>query len=285
VKSSRFLKVLEFVRRHATRLSYAAIGVLVFFAILIANFPYADTLSNVLAPMGLRLTSRDQGMSFPFGVRMDGVMLDSPADGRTLFQSDTMRVTPALLAWLVGSPGVKISANAYGGSFDLRARRRGDATELSFNGADLHLEKYPGLAAMGVNLSGILAGDGEVYVTQDNLAADHGLIHVTASNASYRLLPGTPPLKLGDLTAIVKLDNGKLTIEQLDSHGGDLTISGRGVIQLDPYLPDSEVAIKFQLATTPVGRQRLGFLLNFLPHPPDAQPYFLHGTLAAPGLS
>ena len=61
MKSSRFLKVLEFVRRHATRLSYAAIGVLVFFAILIANFPYADTLSNVLAPMGLRLTSRDQG--------------------------------------------------------------------------------------------------------------------------------------------------------------------------------------------------------------------------------
>ncbi len=92
-------------------------------------------------------------------------------------------------------------------------------------------------------------------------------------------------MKLGNLTAVVKLDSGKLTIEQLESNGGDLTISGRGVIQLDPNLPDSEVAINFQLVTTPVGRERLGFLLNFLPHPPNSTPYFLHGTIAAPGLS
>ncbi len=277
--------VLDFLRTNATRIAYGVIGVLVFFSILIGTFPYADTLTNVLTPMGLRLSSRDQGMSFPFGIRMDGVMLDSPADGRALFQSDTMRVTPAFLSWLVGSPGVKISADAYGGNFDLRARRRGDATELTFNGADLHLEKYPGLRAMGVNLAGIIAGDGDVYVTQDDIGADHGTVHVTASDASYRIFPGTPPLKLGNLTAVVKLDNGKLTIEQLESHGGDLSISGRGVIQLDPNLLDSEVAINFQLATTPVGRERLGFLLNFLPHPPNSKPYFLHGTLAAPGLS
>ncbi len=86
---------------------------LVFFAFLIATFPYADTLTNILTPMGLRLSSRDQGMSFPFGIRMDGVKLDSPADGRALFQGDTMRVTPALLSWLLGSPGVKIRADAY----------------------------------------------------------------------------------------------------------------------------------------------------------------------------
>jgi len=276
---------LDFLRAHATRIAYTAIGMLVFFAFLIATFPYTDTLTNVLTPMGLRLSSRDQGMSFPFGIRMDGVMLDSPADGRAVFQSDTMRITPALLSWLMGSPGVKISADAYGGSFDLRARRRGDATELSFSGADLHLEKYPGLRAMGVNLSGIISGGGDVYITQDDIAADHGMIRLTGSDASYRMLPGTPPLKLGNLTAVVKLDNGKLTIEQMESHGGDLTVSGRGVIQLDPSLPDSEVAIQFQLATTPVGRERLGLLLNFLPHPPNSTPYFLHGTLASPGLS
>jgi type II secretion system protein N len=277
--------VLAYLRAHAIRIGYAAIGVLVFFAFLIATFPYTDTLTNLLAPMGLRLSSRDQGVSFPFGIRMDGVMLDSPADGRALFQSDTMRVTPALLSWLMGSPGVKINADAYGGSFDLHARRHGDATELSFSGSDLHLEKYPGLPAMGVNLSGIVSGDGNVYLSQNDLDADHGMLHISASDASYRIFAGTPPLKLGDLTAIVKLDNGKLTIEQVEGHGGDLTISGRGVIQLDPNLPDSEVAIKFQLATTPVGHERLGFLLNFLPHPPNGTPYLLHGTLASPGLS
>jgi type II secretion system protein N len=277
--------VLDFVHEHATRIGYAALGVLLFFAFLLATFPYADTLSGVLAPMGLRLSSRAQGISFPYGIRMDGVMLDSQADGRPFFQSDKLRVTPALLSWLLGSPGVKISADAYGGSFDLRARRLGAATELSFSGADLHLESYPALRAMGVNLGGIISGNGDAYISQDDISADHGMVHLKASDASYRMFPGTPPLKLGDLTAIVKLDKGKVTIEQLESHGGDLTLSGRGVIELEPNLPDSEVAIKFQLATTPVGRERLGFLLNFLPHPPNSTPYFLHGTLAAPGLS
>ena len=277
--------VLDFLREHATRIGYAAIGVLVFFAFLLATFPYADTLSGLLAPMGLRLSSRDQGISFPYGIRMDGVMLDSQAVARPFFQSEKLRVTPALLSWLMGSPGVRINADAYGGSFDLRARRIGDATELSFSGADLHLESYPALRAMGVNLGGIIAGDGDAYISQDDVSADHGMIHLTASGASYRMFPGTPPLKLGSLTAIIKLEQGKVTIEQLESHGGDLTLSGRGVIELQPNLPDSEVAIKFQLTTTPVGRERLGFLLNFLPHPPNSTPYFLHGTLGAPGLS
>lgn len=277
--------VLDFLRRHVTRIGYAAIGVLVFLAFLIATFPYTDTLTRVLAPMGLRMSSRGQGISFPFGVRMDGVMLDSKDGARPFFQSDRMRVTPALFSWLMGSPGVRINADAYGGSFDLRARRTGDTTELSFNGADLHLESYPALSAMGVNLGGIISGNGDASISQADIMADRGMIHLTASDASYRIFAGSPPLKLGDVTAIVKLDRGKVTIEQLESHGGDLTVSGRGVIELDPNLPDSEVAIKFQLATTPLGRKQLGFLLNFLPHPPNSTPYFLHGTFASPGLS
>jgi hypothetical protein len=99
------------------------------------------------------------------------------------------------------------------------------------------------------------------------------------------MFAGMPPLKLGDVTAILKLDQGKITIQKLESHGGDLIVSGRGVIQLQPYLPDSEVAFRFQLATTPAGAKRLGALLNFLPHPPNSAPYFLSGTLGLPSLS
>src|SRR6202040_842966 len=106
----------DFVREYATRIGYATIGVLCFFAFLLATFPYTDALSGLLAPMGLRLSTKGQGMSFPFGVSMDGVMLDSPASGRPFFQSDKLRVTPTLLSMLIGSPGVKISADAYGGN-------------------------------------------------------------------------------------------------------------------------------------------------------------------------
>ena len=278
-------QVREFVRAHATVLAYVAFGAVLFFAFLLATFPYADTFSGVLAPMGLRLTMRDQGVSFPFGIRLDGVVLDSPDGKRQLFKSDSLRVTPAYLSMLIGTPGVSISADAYGGSFDLHARRSGDATALTFHGASLHLENYPALRTMGLNLRAIISGNGDAYVTRNNLLADHGVFHVAAAGASYQIFPGTKPLKLGDITASIHLEQGKLTIDALDSHGGDLSISGRGAIVLETNIPDSQVAIKFQLVTTPAGRATLGFLLNFLPHPPNAGPYLLSGTLALPRLS
>lgn len=275
---------LDFVHEHAVQIGYAAVGALLFFAFLFATFPYAETLSGILAPMGVRVSSRDQEISFPFGIRMDGVKLDSQG-GRPFFQSDKLRVTPSLLSLLMGSPGVKISADAYGGNFDLRAHRSGDATALSFSGTDLHLESYSVLSAMGVNLGGVLSGNGDLYISLQDFAADRGMLHLAASDATYRLLPGTPALKLGNLSATIKLDKGKVDIEQLETHGGDLTLSGRGVIEVQPNLPDSEVAIRFQLETTPAGRDRLGLLINFLPHPPNSTPYFLHGTLGSPALS
>ncbi|HLI78728.1 MAG TPA: type II secretion system protein GspN, partial [Candidatus Binataceae bacterium] len=103
----------DFVHARARLLAYIAVGVLLFFAFLLATFPYGDTLSGVLAPTGLRLSMRDQGISFPFGIRMDGVMLDSPDGSRQVFQSERLRVRPALLSWLIGAPAVSISADAY----------------------------------------------------------------------------------------------------------------------------------------------------------------------------
>jgi type II secretion system protein N len=276
---------LDFVHEHALQIGYGAVGALLFFAFLFATFPYADVLSGILAPIGVRVSSRDQGVSFPFGIRMDGVKLDAQDGGRSFFQSDKLRVTPSLLSLLMGSPGVKVNADAYGGNFDLRAHRSGDATALSFSGSDLHLESYTALSAMGVNLGGLLSGSGDLYISQQDFADDRGMLHLSASAATYRLLPGTPPLKLGNFTATIKLDKGKVDIEQLETHGGDLTLSGRGVIDVQPNLPDSEVAIRFQLDATPAGRDRLGLLINFLPHPPNSTPYFLHGTLGSPALS
>ncbi len=277
--------MVKFFRANAMRFAYAAIGVTVFLAFLIATFPYNDTLTRVLAPTGLRLSSRDQGMNFPFGVRIDDVMLGSKDGGPPVFQSERLRVTPVLLAWLMGSPALHIKADAYGGNFTIRAQRLGEFTQLRFEGANLRLESYPALSAIGLNFGGRLSGAGDASISPDNLMADRGTIHLSASDATYRVFTGMAPLKLGILTAIVKLDSGKVTIEQVESHGGDVSVSGRGVIELDPNLPDSEVAIRFQLELTPAGREQMGFLLNFLPHPPNATPYFLHGTFMSPGLS
>jgi len=274
-----------FIREHAIQIAYVAAGAILFVTFLFATFPYADAISGVLQPMGLRLGSRESGISFPIGIKMTGVSLDSVIDGQAVFQSDQIRITPSLLSMLIGSPGVKVHADAYGGKLELRARRSGDATSLSFSGSDLHLERYTAMRALGLNLGGTFSGDGDLLVSQQGVATDHGEINLTAADALFRLFPGSPPIKIGDLIATIKLDKGKLTLEKMESHGGDLTISGRGVIELEPNLPDSVVAIKFKLETTAVARAQLGILLNFLPHPPNATPYFIHGTLGAPALS
>lgn len=273
------------VRRHASKVAYIAIGVALFFAFLLASFPYADTISGLLAPTGLHLSTQSQGLSFPYGLRMDGVTLDSSRDGRELFQSAKLRVTPSITAWLTGATGLRIKADAYRGNLDVHARRHGNEAEISFNGADLHIDDYTALRAMGVYVGGIVSGTGNAYLVQNDLFGDRGFVNLTASDASYRMFPGAPAWKLGDITAIVKLEQGKITIEQIESHGGDIMLSGRGVIELQPNLRESEVAIRFRLTLTPAGRKQLGFLVNFLPHPPNSTPYFLSGTLGFPSLT
>lgn len=276
----------DFFRAHRLEAAYAIFGLLIFAIFLFSSFPYQDALSGVLAPMGLRFSSRDQGFSFPYGVSMDGVMLsDAKSAGRPVFESDRVRLTPALLPLLLGSPGVHVRADAYGGALSLTASRSGDGTVLRFSASDVHLERYQALRMLGLNLGGSLSGDGRAYVSPRDLAADSGVLRLSAAQASFRLAPGMPPLKVGDLTAVLNLDGGKLNIQELESHGGDLSLSGRGVIELEPDASQSALAIRFELKTTPAARARLGFLLNFLPHPPNSTPYFLHGTLGAPSLS
>ena len=81
------------------------------------------------------------------------------------------------------------------------------------------------------------------------------------------------------------MDQGTLTIEELTTSGGDLTLTAEGTIQLAPDPGNSELAIQFTLATAPAAASHLAVLLAMLPHPPGPQPYHLTGTLNAPRIS
>jgi hypothetical protein len=76
-----------------------------------------------------------------------------------------------------------------------------------------------------------------------------------------------------------------LTIEELTTSGGDLTLTAEGTVQLAPDPGDSELAIEFTLASAPGAASDLAVLLAMLPHPPGPQPYRLTGTLNAPRIS
>lgn len=274
----------DFARSHSVELSYAGAGLLLFFLFLIATFPYTDALSAVLAPMGLRFSSREQGFDFPFGLKMDGVALsDSQVGSRPVFEGDQLLLRPAFLSMLLGSPGVHLKADAYGGWLAVTAHRRGDATSINFSLNGMHLERYRPPRPLLVELVGVVSGDGNGYVSGHDLNVDRGVLHLSAADASFRF--AGIPLRIGAITATANLEGGKMNIQQLESQGGDVIVSGRGVIELEPNLPASTVAIRFQLQVTPAARTRLGFLLKFLPHPPNSAPYFLGGTVGRLTLS
>ncbi len=276
----------DFVRAHALEFSYGATGFALFLIFLFATFPYADVLNGVLVPAGLQISEREQNFSFPYGVELDGVKLsDTQPGSRPFFESDRVKVTPSLLAMLTGATGIRANADAYGGEFFISGHRRGDGTAVSFVASDIHLDSYQALSTLGVALGGILSGTGDLYVSQRDLNTGLGKLNFTVSDASLRLGAGMQPLKIGKLTGILNLDHGKLTVQQLESHEGDIQFSARGAILLDPVLAESQAAISFQLKVNRAARARLGILLNLLPHPPNSGPYFLSGTLGALKLS
>lgn len=275
----------NFLSGRALSLGYAAAGGVLFLVFLLATFPYADTLSGVLAPMGFSVSTRNLTFHFPFGMNMEGLRLvdASGSSTRPLLESDQARITPALVSLLAGSPGINLQAEAYGGELRLRARRAGgSATSFTFDATDIHIERYPALRAVGADLAGVLSGAGEVRVAAGDLRSDSGTLMLSARETSVRIAAGMPRLRLGVIAATFALDHGKLIVQSLKSTGGDLNLSGRGVIELQPKLPDSTIALKFELHPSPAARSRLDFLFALLPHPPDATPYLLHGTLAAP---
>ena len=81
------------------------------------------------------------------------------------------------------------------------------------------------------------------------------------------------------------MDQGTLTIEELKTSGGDLTLTAAGTIQLAPDPGQSELAIEFTLSTAPAAASQLAALFAVLPHPPGPQPYRLTGPLNAPRIN
>src|SRR5207302_8405944 len=143
----------------------------------------------------------------------------------------------------------------------------------------VHLDQYRGLRGFGPALGGVMAADGEARIYPADIAHDSGAFELNGTQISMRAAPGMPAVSLGDLTAHLVLDQGKINVDQIASHGGDVSISGRGVIQLEPNISDSPLAIKIELNASPEGRAKLGFLLRLLPHPPNTTPYLIGGTL------
>ncbi len=277
----------DYWRAHRLEASYAIAAFVLFLAFLIATFPYAPAVKAALAPMGLRFESAGQGFALPFGARLDKVRIQQLVPGAPpLFESESVRVSPALVSTLLFRPGINLSAKAYSGSLKVHVHRKGDGAAVSFDADKLDLASIGLLRQVGAALGGELSGDGDITFDPVSPAGDDGAAVLHAKGLLVRIPGPMPAIGLGDVELSVTLENGVIKIGTIKAAGGDLAVEGHGSIQLDlEDWQESRLAIQFTLTPSPTARQRLAFLLNFLPHPPGTGPYKLSGTISSPAFS
>jgi len=264
-------------------LAYAAVGLTLFAAYLISTFPYSTTLTKVLTPMGLEVTSTGQSASFPFGAKLSGVRLRSikPKPGGLMVESSAVTIAPSFLSMLMFHPGVNVKAALYDGIVNVTLRPSGGGTAISYDLDSVDLSRQTLFPLPETDASGTLSGNGTLWLDGGNIAQTGGG-QLSAAHLTFKSPFLGIPIALGDGQSKFKLDQGKLTIERCATSGGDVAVNATGTVQLAPDPAQSVLAIEFTLSPTPDAASRLSGFFLMLPHPPGPEPYRLTGTVSAP---
>src|SRR5271166_4662881 len=108
---------LEFWRDHARVVAYCCWGLLAFVVVGVANFPYTEALSAAVAPLGMKASWDGERSRLPVGVEIQNLRLTSLSDvgGPPALETESLGITPALSAILLGRPTIRVHASLYGG--------------------------------------------------------------------------------------------------------------------------------------------------------------------------
>ena len=280
-------ELLDYLRSRRVigkRLLYTALALVLFLMFLVADFPYGDAISSLIAPSGLSLDYQGQHLNLPFGARLDEVRLryaDDSANRSTLIESPNVTVSPTIGSLLLRRPGVRIAAKLRGGWLRLALSENGGATHVSFTANDVSLASFEPLGRFA---QGSLSGDGSIEIDGRNALAGKGALELSGKRLAVRLGPTMPPIKLDEAAATLKMDQGVVEVAKLMGHGPDFSISAHGTIQLAPSPLQSIADLTVTLEPTSSGTRHFGVLLNLLPHPPGSGPYIVRGPLALPSI-
>src|SRR5277367_4885148 len=266
----------------------ALLGLAVFAAFLVADFPYNDTLTSLLAPYNLKLTYESQHLSPPIGAELVGVQLFSTTGSgdEALLQSPAVTLAPTIASLLFGRPGMHVRANLYGGVVRVTVHQRAGAVNLDFSLDSLKLAESAPLRSFGAIVKGYLSGSGAAQINGPNLPDDQATMAVNGDQIEVAIVDGFPPIHLGTLTGNLQLDQAAVKLSGIVAHGDDLDLKADGTIQLGETLDDSTINLTFYLTPTQNGLDHFGFFLKMLPHPPGPDaPYTVDGNLLSPSIS
>jgi type II secretion system protein N len=302
---SRYLVRLAAVTRGRILLvGYGMFAVILFLAFVIASFPYADSISSLLAPMRIKLVFQKQAMSFPMGARLQNVKLISLANDHSLLRSSDVTVSPGLAWFFIGRVCLNVRANIFGGVVDATVRQRARTTTIDFELESLKLAWMSAGGAepkvrsktknvgdssnpfgLGQVLSGEISGRGSAQLIGPDIMVASARMILYGRNIRALLVNGMRPLELGMVRAALVIEQGIATVQNVKVNGADGDLEADGEIQLAPDISNTTAQLTISLRPSTQARAAFGFLLNLLPHPPNEGPYHLEGVLSSPSLS
>ncbi len=285
-------------------LRYTILAGALLLVMVLATFPYTETISAFLAPIDLEIISERQTIAFPFGAELHNVNLVSASDGQSLLCAPKVTVSPEIVWLLLGQLCVRFHANVFGGILDAAVRRKVQNTVVNFEFASLNLAEVsssektielllrapqhrtePPQTLTRHNLDGHLSGHGWIQINGPELVTMNGKITVTVRDLRADLVRGMPPLEFGIAHARISVDGRILTLNDVTAEGPDGALAASGEIRLGYDVLDSVTHLALVLKPAARGVASFGMFLNILPHPPDAGPYHIDGPIRSPTVS
>jgi type II secretion system protein N len=224
------------------RLAYGAFALLSFALALRWTFP-ADAVKQRLvleaAARGFQVDAERVGPGGLLGLTAHGLTLESGSGLKV--PVDELTASLRLLPLLVGRRSLAFDATLYDGRIRGTADLSGEARRVTAVVAGVDLGRVlPLRKALGADVLGLLDGTADVTLPPaGGDAKPTGEIALTVKEAGIAggqvPIPGMtgglalPATKLGTLTALVKLDQGRATFEKLEAAGGEAELSAQGL--------------------------------------------------------
>jgi type II secretion system protein N len=223
------------------RLAYGGFVALAFLVALRWTFPSEAVKERLILEAGARgwqIDVDDVSAGGLLGVHASGVKLESHAG--LAVPIDEITASLRVLPLLVGRRSVSFDAKIYDGRIEGIADLSGSPRQLAVevDGVDLGLA-LPLRKASGIDLLGRIAGTADLSLPAEPAGRPTGRVDLEVKEAGVAggqlPIPGMtggltlPRVGLGQVTAAVKVADGRATFERLEAKGGDAEVQTDGL--------------------------------------------------------
>jgi type II secretion system protein N len=267
--------------------------VVIFFAIgTWLLFPTSAVQQRLQAELSLQLKQPVElgtvGVKFPPAIAISTLAITT-APGIPILLSD-LRLKPVWRQLLSNTPAINLDARAYQGNISARVD---SANNFQLSAHELRWDApLPQLSALHLNTTlaqleatGVLNPNNRNYPIKQLEKLKLQLSELHLGGLKQLGLP-VSSLNLGVVDIALSQVNQRLTIDNLSSRNGDITIAGKGDITLHRNLARSRINITLNMSLSSNIDPALTSLIQLFAQPQNSGSYSFHivGTLGQPRL-